>query len=58
MIKLNRPNQAKNCFMEALSLDVKCYESFMQLVSSEMLTPDEGMLFLPYISCVCTVSSP
>ena len=43
MIKLNRPNQAKNCFMEALSLDVKCYESFMHLVSSEMLTVEEGV---------------
>ncbi|KAH8100117.1 TPR-like protein [Cristinia sonorae] len=46
MIKLNRPNQAKNCFMEALSLDVKCYESFMHLVSSEMLTPDEEWDFV------------
>ena len=43
MVKLNRADQAKRCFMEALSLDVKCYESFQQLTSSEMMTPDEGV---------------
>lgn len=44
MLKLNRGEQAKQCFMEALALDVKCYDSFEQLVSSEMMTPDEGDL--------------
>ena len=44
MLKLNRGDQAKQCFMEALALDVKCYDSFEQLVSSEMMTPDEGIL--------------
>ena len=42
MLKLNRGDQAKHCFMEALALDVKCYEAFEQLVSGEMMTPDEG----------------
>jgi hypothetical protein len=44
MLKLNRGDQAKQCFMEALALDVKCYESFEQLMSGEMMTPDEGGL--------------
>ena len=43
MLKLNRGDQAKQCFMEALALDVKCYEAFEQLVSGEMMTLDEGM---------------
>lgn len=42
MLKMNRGDQAKHCFMEALALDVKCYESFEQLVTGEMMTPDEG----------------
>lgn len=46
MLKLNRGDQAKQCFMEALALDVKCYESFEQLISGEMMTPDEGSLVL------------
>jgi len=42
MLKLNRGDQAKLCFMEALTLDVKCYDAFDQLISGEMMTPDEG----------------
>ena len=42
MLKLNRGSQAKQCFMEALALDVKCYDAFDQLVTGEMMTPDEG----------------
>jgi hypothetical protein len=44
MLKLNRGDQAKLCFMEALALDVKCYDAFEQLISGEMMTPDEGTL--------------
>jgi anaphase-promoting complex subunit 6 len=44
MLKLNRGDQAKNCFLEALTLDVKCYDAFEQLISGEMLTPEEGTL--------------
>jgi anaphase-promoting complex subunit 6 len=43
MLKLNRGDQAKNCFMEALALDVKCFDAFQQLVNGEMMTPDEGI---------------
>ncbi|KAJ3555866.1 hypothetical protein NM688_g2343 [Phlebia brevispora] len=46
MLKLNRGDQAKNCFMEALALDVKCYESFEQLISGEMMTPNEEWEFV------------
>lgn len=44
MLKLNRGDQAKQCFMEALALDVKCFEAFDQLVTGEMMTPDEGIV--------------
>ncbi|KAI0767907.1 TPR-like protein [Irpex lacteus] len=46
MLKLNRGDQAKHCFMEALALDVKCYESFEQLISGEMMTPNEEWEFV------------
>lgn len=46
MLKLNRGDQAKLCFMEALTLDVKCYDAFDQLVSGEMMTPDEEWEFI------------
>ncbi len=42
MLKLNRGETAKECFMEALALDVKCYDAFDQLVSGEMMSTDEG----------------
>jgi hypothetical protein len=42
MLKLNRGDQAKACFMEALALDVKCYDAFEQLVGGEMMTLNEG----------------
>ena len=43
MLKLNRGDQAKACFMEALALDVKCYDAFEQLVGGEMMTLEEGV---------------
>ncbi|EIN10021.1 TPR-like protein [Punctularia strigosozonata HHB-11173 SS5] len=46
MMKLGRGETAKNCFMEALALDVKCYDSFDQLVSGEMMTPEEEWNFV------------
>nr|VWO99768.1 ANK_REP_REGION domain-containing protein [Ganoderma boninense] len=49
MLKLNRGDQAKQCFMEALALDVKCYEAFEQLVSGEMMTPDEEWEFVAHL---------
>ncbi len=44
MLKLNRGDQAKACFMEALALDVKCYDAFEQVVGGEMMTLEEGAL--------------
>lgn len=46
MLKLNRSDQAKRCFLEALALDVKCYDSFEQLINGEMMSADEGNLSL------------
>jgi anaphase-promoting complex subunit 6 len=42
MLKLNRSTAAKESFMEALALDVKCYDAFEMLVGGEMMTIDEG----------------
>ncbi|KAJ7840204.1 hypothetical protein B0H14DRAFT_2785811 [Mycena olivaceomarginata] len=53
MLKLNRVSNAKQCFMEALALDVKCVDAFERLVGGEMMTPDEEWEFvqsLPYTS--------
>ncbi|KAG6868678.1 hypothetical protein C0993_012181, partial [Termitomyces sp. T159_Od127] len=50
MLKLNRGDQAKECFMEALALDVKCYDAFEQLVTGEMMTPDEEWEFVQGLS--------
>jgi len=47
MLKLNRSDQAKQCFLEALALDVKCYDSFEQLINGEMMSADEGDWSLP-----------
>ena len=47
MLKLNRSDQAKQCFLEALALDVKCYDSFEQLINGEMMSVDEGDQALP-----------
>ena len=47
MLKLNRSDQAKQCFLEALALDVKCYDSFEQLINGEMMSADEGDCLLP-----------
>ena len=57
MLKLNRGDQAKACFMEALALDVKCYDAFNQLISGEMMTVEidyvsKLVLFHPISSCV------
>ncbi|KAI0046567.1 TPR-like protein [Auriscalpium vulgare] len=46
MLKLNRGDQAKACFMEALALDVKCYDAFDQLISGEMMTLEEEWEFV------------
>lgn len=42
MLKLNRGDQAKSCFLEALALDVKCFDAFQHLINGEMMTSEEG----------------
>jgi hypothetical protein len=42
MFKLNRPADAKVCYMEALAIDVKCFGALEQLTKCEMMTPKEG----------------
>lgn len=39
---LKATDLAKEAFMEALTRDVKCFESYEMLVGSEMMTNDEG----------------
>ncbi|KAH8822920.1 cell division control protein 16 [Flagelloscypha sp. PMI_526] len=46
MLKLNRGERAKECFMEALVLDAKCFDSFEMLVSNEMMTVEEEWNFV------------
>lgn len=41
-MRLNRVERAKSSFLEALALDVKCFEAFNTLVQCQMLTVDEG----------------
>ena len=41
-LRLNRGEKAKEAFLEALALDVKCFEAFNLLVQNQMLTIDEG----------------
>ncbi|KAF8699285.1 Anaphase-promoting complex, cyclosome, subunit 3, partial [Rhizoctonia solani] len=41
MLRLNRADRAKECLLEALALDVKCYEAFELLVGGEMMGIDE-----------------
>jgi anaphase-promoting complex subunit 6 len=42
MLKLNRTAAAKESFMEALALDVKCYDAFEMIVGGELMAIDEG----------------
>ncbi|EGF97822.1 uncharacterized protein MELLADRAFT_84205 [Melampsora larici-populina 98AG31] len=39
-------DRAKECFLESLALDVKCYESFEALVGGNMLEPEEEWEFI------------
>lgn len=42
MTRLNRHDRAKEHFMEALSLDVKCFDAFHELTNGNLLGVDEG----------------
>lgn len=46
MTRLNRQDRAKEHFMEALALDVKCYDAFHELISGNLLGIDEGRSLL------------
>lgn len=39
---LNNIERAKECFQEALKVDVKCYDALDCLISNNMLTVKEG----------------
>jgi len=41
-LRLSRGEKAKEAFLEALALDVKCFEAFNLLVQNQMLSIDEG----------------
>jgi anaphase-promoting complex subunit 6 len=41
-LRLNSLVMAKECYMEALSLDVRNYDVFNELIN-EMMLPEEGM---------------
>lgn len=41
-MRLSSTQQAKECYLEALSLDVRCYDAFVALVGGEMMTVEEG----------------
>lgn len=43
MTRLNRQDKAREHFMEALALDVKCFDAFEELVGGQLLAADEGM---------------
>ncbi|CAG7849077.1 Anaphase-promoting complex subunit cut9 AltName: Full=20S cyclosome/APC complex protein cut9; AltName: Full=Cell untimely torn protein 9 [Serendipita indica DSM 11827] len=40
-MRLNRSERAKQNFLEALALDIKCFEAYNMLVQCQMLTVDE-----------------
>lgn len=42
-LRLSSTLQAKESFLEALSLDVRCYDAFNALVAGEMMGVEEGM---------------
>ncbi|GMM30297.1 anaphase promoting complex subunit [Martiniozyma asiatica (nom. inval.)] len=39
--KQNNFDRAKDCYKEAVLVDVKCFEAFNELISNHLLTPDE-----------------
>lgn len=43
-LRLSNTQEAKQAFLEALSLDVRCYDAFQALVGGEMMSVDEGAL--------------
>ncbi|KAG8885545.1 anaphase promoting complex subunit cdc16 [Tulasnella sp. 332] len=46
MTRLNRQDKAREHFMEALALDVKCFDAFEELVGGQLLAADEEWDFV------------
>ncbi|QPG75092.1 hypothetical protein FOA43_002433 [Brettanomyces nanus] len=46
----NNFERAKDCFKEAILVDVKCFEAFNQLITNSMLTPDEEWDLLSHLN--------
>lgn len=39
---LNNFDRAKQCYMEALMVDAKCFDAFDDLLNNSLMTCDEG----------------
>lgn len=44
--KLNAFDKAKECYKQAVHIDVKCFEAFDQLMTNSLMSPDEEWAFL------------
>ncbi|KAH9901854.1 anaphase-promoting complex subunit cut9 [Xylariomycetidae sp. FL2044] len=44
--KQNAFDRAKECYKDAVRIDVQCFEAFQQLMKNSLLSPDEEWLFL------------
>ncbi|EWG43122.1 anaphase-promoting complex subunit 6 [Fusarium verticillioides 7600] len=44
--KQNAFDRAKECYKDAVRIDVQCFEAFQQLMSNSLLSPDEEWQFL------------
>jgi anaphase-promoting complex subunit 6 len=44
--KANAFDRAKECYKDAVLIDVRCFEAFDQLVKNSLMTPDEEWQFL------------
>jgi anaphase-promoting complex subunit 6 len=44
--KQNAFDRAKECYKDAVRIDVQCFEAFEQLMKNNLMSPDEEWLFL------------
>lgn len=44
--KQNAFDRAKDCYKDAVRIDVQCFEAFQQLTTNHLMSPDEGWQFL------------
>lgn len=47
---INNFDRAKQCYQEALLIDVKCYDAFEELLSNSLMTTEEEWSFLDSLS--------